>query len=136
MNAADQIHSIQIKSVRHAVRALQCADVSQHDWHQGQIMCNILSDCPAQDPSGPLAPVVHCVMVDFSTATVNVTEEIHRSDDFGDCLVILLRCGFDGELVWKHFGERESWDRISLYLTIKGERRKAKAADPFQFVYT
>jgi len=123
-----------IQSIRHAVRALQCADVSQHDWHTGQIMCNTSVERHSDEP---LAPSAHCVLIDFSSTTQSVEEEIHRTDDFGDILRILLEPStqLDAELVWKHFSTRESWDLISSSVLVNNQQRFAQATDPFEFVY-
>lgn len=52
-----------INSLRLAVRGMEHADVSQHDWHRKQILVSARSTS-----DGMLGPSVHCVLVDFSLA--------------------------------------------------------------------
>ncbi|KAK7678313.1 hypothetical protein QCA50_018661 [Cerrena zonata] len=120
-------HQVQlVQSLRHAVRVMQCVDVSQHDWHLGQILCNTVS---SNDETR-----VHCILLDFSQMSVSLDQqEFHRLDDFGRCLQILCnpKSGLDAELVWDNFGTREPWDKISSTVKVNGETRWAQQGDPF-----
>ena len=67
---------LQMTSIRHGLRVIQCADISQHDWHGGQILCN-------HSPSSQ----VHAVLIDFSATTQTVDIDVNLSkDDYGRCV--------------------------------------------------
>jgi len=125
-----------VRSTRHAIRALQRADVSQHDWHSGQIMCRVVRR-NADDPDAPQAQSVHCVLVDFSATTQSIEEEDHMNDDFGSCLAVLMGTdlGLNPEIIWQNFSEREYWDLNMLSAVVAGERRFSIAAEPYEFAY-
>ena len=111
------------------MHALQRADLSQHDWHDGQILCNI--NTSSRDPH------VHCVLIDFASVTTGLKEQdAHRGDDFSDALQVLVRpsVGIDPDLVWDNFGKREPWDRIaaSVKMPVEGDIfRWTESQDPF-----
>ncbi|OBZ76071.1 hypothetical protein A0H81_03276 [Grifola frondosa] len=121
-----------VQSARHAVRVLQYGDISQHDWHAGQILAHHAPT--ASDPDR-----VHCVLVDFSAATQSLyLSENHRDDDFGDCTEALIEegTGLFEDFVMEHMGTREVWDffkRLSGVCRFAPER---KLPDPFAFVHT
>jgi hypothetical protein len=131
-----QMSHFQVRSTRHAISALQCADVSQHDWHSGQIMCMVIRQ-NNDDPDAPQPQSVHCVLVDFSATTQSIEEEHHMNDDFGSCLAVLMETdlGLNPEIAWRNFGEREYWDLNMLSAIVGGERRFSVAAEPYEFVY-
>jgi hypothetical protein len=81
--------SFKIRSARHVVRELQSADVSQHGWHSGQIMCKVV-DQNADHPDA--LQNVHCVLVDFSATTQSIEGYDHMTGDFWSC--------FDGRGCW------------------------------------
>ena len=116
----------QIKSARHAVRILQCADLSQHDWHSGQILCNVRTL-----PTGESQ--AHCILIDFASVTVGLEEQdAHREDDFSGCLAALCEeiVGLDADLVWDTYGKREPWDTFFAKIDIKEEARWIERQDP------
>lgn len=49
---------VQIQSMRHGVRILQYVDISQHDWHGGQILIR----------RSTMVPAVHRYTVFLSTS--------------------------------------------------------------------
>lgn len=64
---------VQIQSMRHGVRILQYVDISQHDWHGGQILIR----------RSTMVPAVHCIFIDFAACSQNLTGgEDHAENDF------------------------------------------------------
>ncbi|KAK1215352.1 hypothetical protein PQX77_022036 [Marasmius sp. AFHP31] len=95
-----------IKSIRHIVSALQCADVSQLDWHPGQLLC------PRHPVQGHYA-----VLIDLTRTSMAIDpEEYHGTDDLEACYAMFcdddpdVRTGLRRELVDAHFCWREDWD--------------------------
>lgn len=109
---------------------MQYADVSQHDWHLGQILCNTV-------PSSQDETRVHCVLIDFSQASIGIDKhEFHRIDDFGQCLRTLCnpRSGFRASLVWDNFGLRETWDQIGASVNVDGESKWTIKTSPLNTI--
>lgn len=117
---------LQIHNARHAVRAMQHADVSQHDFHKEQLM--VLQ-----------VPVPHVVMLDFASASTSTQPELHENMDYVSMLMILSDRGKGRErdaTVLTHFGEQEVWDMGSNTFTDgKGGSCWVSAIDPFEWVY-
>lgn len=108
------------------VRALQQADVSQHDWHPGQILAS------RHENEG-----LHCVLVDFARATFTIEPGVrHAADDVNNCLYVLCDeedgLGLPGSLVYEHFRWREPWDTRWSY---DPDDVRFESPDPFAFVY-
>ncbi|KZT28358.1 hypothetical protein NEOLEDRAFT_1129754 [Neolentinus lepideus HHB14362 ss-1] len=126
LNTKQQVELVQ--SVGIAVRALEHADISQHDWHKGQILVNRHRSC------------VHCVLIDFACASTSLHHaDFHRDDDFGFAFdtLSLPETGIDRELIWNHLGERQCWDTISSTTVINGESRRLRSPEnPYKFVWT
>lgn len=57
---------------------------------------------------------IYSVLVNFSATTQSIERDNHRTDDFGSCLLVLMEenVGLDPGVVWRSFGEKESWDFI------------------------
>ena len=119
----------QVQSLRHALRVIQYSDISQHDWHLGQVLCNpVETRSQALDGSN-----VHCVLVDFSQASVSIDQqEFHRVDDFGQCLRTLCnpKSGFNADLVWENFGSREHWDMVAANVNVNAESKWTEKTSP------
>jgi hypothetical protein len=129
----------QMTSIRHGLRVIQCADISQHDWHAGQILCHLSS-------SGSQA---HAVLIDFSatTQTIDLDVDVSKDDDYGLCVSAIInqkRSGLGTKWVceyWDRDGmERESWDTGSfgLFEELKDGHEyywSPRDVDPYKFVY-
>lgn len=105
--------------------------MSQHDWHSGQLLCNILP-CDTE-------PEVHCVLIDFAATSQTIAKElIHETDDYSGVLRTLVgpKVGLPIELVWEKFGKKEPWDQVTLGMPVEGGGfRLATATRPFAFVH-
>lgn len=104
---------------------MQCADISQHDWHLGQILCNTI------ESNGETR--VHCILLDFSQGSVGLDQQdFHRVDDFAECLRILCDpdSGFNADLVWENFGLRESWDHMFASVKVNDKVKWTTNTDP------
>ncbi|KAG6887344.1 hypothetical protein C0995_015939 [Termitomyces sp. Mi166 len=101
-------HERQIKMVescRHAVHALDVGDISQRDWHSGQILLY----------TNPITQVNHAVLVDFGLTTQTYQEEnLNYLGNYGGMLTVLVyqNCMLNRSLIWKHFEEPDDWDPI------------------------
>lgn len=107
------------------MRVLQYSDVSQLDWHGGQILC-------ITEPT-----TTHCVLIDFASAFQTLDSFYHHGkDDYAKCLEILLdpKHGMDNELVWTQYEERETWDFGELCVKFNGKVHNLEAPDPFAFI--
>ncbi|KAK7688658.1 hypothetical protein QCA50_008196 [Cerrena zonata] len=101
-----------IRSARDGIRIFQYADISQHDWHRGQILIY-------RTANGDNKPSVHCVFIDFASCTQSTAAwEEHTRDDILNSAYSLI--GPDDvlspELVARVYGRRELWDRWSSSL--------------------
>jgi hypothetical protein len=128
----------QMTSIRHGVRVLQHADITQHDWHAGQILCHL-------PPSGSQA---HTVFIDFAATTQTLDLDVDLSnskDDYGLCVVAITTSvrkdvtGMDTKWVCEYWDrdemKRECWDANMMGLVQKEYSWKAHAVDPYKFVY-
>ncbi|KAJ8508887.1 hypothetical protein ONZ45_g8894 [Pleurotus djamor] len=121
-----------IESARHAARVLDIADVSQRDWHHGQI---IISKHPQTKED-------HAVFLDFASTTQTwVSDERNYLSNYSGTLRVLLgRLGnvsLDGTLVWKHFGDPDDWDPVMAIIPVvpRGkEARVIQAKNKFSYI--
>ena len=112
---------------------MQSCDVSQHDWHSGQILCNLPS---------PQA-LAHAVLIDFSATTQTLELDVDLSkDDYGKCTSAISHndvTGLDPEWVFAQWDredmKRESWDTNSVAMARNGHHWSSSALDPYKFVY-
>ncbi|KZT63207.1 hypothetical protein DAEQUDRAFT_770806 [Daedalea quercina L-15889] len=100
-----------IRSCRNAVRILDMADISQMDWHSGQIL--VCTNARAQ--------VDHAVFIDFASTTQTwEPEEVNVVRNYFGVLRVLLGregdVGIDPDLVWKHYGEPDEWDVVNAWV--------------------
>jgi hypothetical protein len=108
---------------------LDLADISQNDWHAGQIMLHTNSE----------TQVTHCVFIDFALTrmTWSINEPVMLSN-YSDCLRVLLnkRRGilFDRALIHDHFGGPDEWDPVIFLTAVNGEDVTLKAKDPFTYI--
>ena len=125
----------QMTSIRHGLRVIQCGDISQHDWHGGQILCNLLPSSHA-----------HAVLIDFSATLQTIDLDVNLSkDDYGQCvsaITDLKNTGMDVEWVCEYWDrdemKRECWDVYGMSLGTlggKGHSWESEAVDPYKFVY-
>ncbi|KZT02266.1 uncharacterized protein LAESUDRAFT_815464 [Laetiporus sulphureus 93-53] len=131
LSADRQIKMIQ--SCRHAARVLDLADISQRDWHNGQIILY----------TNPRTKVNHAVLIDFASTTQTwLHDELNYIDNYFGVLYVLLGrqgdVGLDPELVWKHYGEPDDWDPVEVWLPTdpprNQEKRLVKARDMFPYI--
>ncbi|KAH7916633.1 hypothetical protein BJ138DRAFT_1139528 [Hygrophoropsis aurantiaca] len=130
LSADRQIKMIQ--NCRHAARVLDVGDVSQRDWHSGEILLY----------ANPVTKLDHAVLIDFASTTQTWEENelnyIHNY--FGILRVLLGRegdVGFDPELVWKYFEDPDDWDPVRAWIPIVprgNEMRTVKAKDMFPYI--
>lgn len=94
---------MQVRGTRHALRVLQSADVSQWDWHEGQIMCH---------QTGKDRPKLGCVFLDFGLSFQSDpgfdADPGHARGDVFDVLCEDVK--LDEELVKANFDPVEVWD--------------------------
>ena len=120
----------QMTSIRHGLRVIQCADISQHDWHGGQILCNLSPSSQA-----------HAVLIDFSATMQTVDLEVNPSkDDYGRCVSAIQEVnGLDRKWVCEYWDrdemKRECWDTNGLTVVDKGYVWSSRVVDPYKFVY-
>jgi hypothetical protein len=124
--------SLKMISIRHGLHVMQCCDVSQHDWHAGQILCNLSKSLEA-----------HAVFIDFSASmqTTDIDEDL-STDDYGRCLGAISlpnSLGIDYKWVCDFWMRpemaRESWDARSMGFIKEGLNWSYRNKDPFAFVY-
>ena len=127
----------QMTSIRHGLRVIQCADISQHDWHGGQILCNLLPSPPA-----------HAVLIDFSATmqTIAIDENVSK-DDYGRCVSAITdskNTGMDMKWVCEYWDrdemKRECWDAYAMSIRTfdpegNGYSWRSGLEDPYKFVY-
>jgi hypothetical protein len=119
-------------SIQHGLRVMQCSDISQHDWHAGQILCNRSSQTQA-----------HAVFIDFSATTQTLDLDIDLSkDDYGRCVSAITRrpeTGLDPKWVCEYWNndemKREDWDTNRMTMFTEGYSWRSQATDPYEFVY-
>lgn len=122
----------QIQSCRHATRVLDVADISQRDWHAGQILLY----------TNPTTKLDHAVLIDFAstTQTWKPDEPNFINNYFGVLRVLLGNegdVGFDVEVVWKHFGEPDDWDDVVASISTRQwnkELRLVRVRDLFPYI--
>jgi hypothetical protein len=127
----------QMTSIRHGLRVVQCSDISQHDWHAGQILCNL---SPSSSSSQAQA---HAVLIDFSATTQTLDLDVDLSkDDYGRCVSAITHqdiTGLDSKWVCKYWDrdemKRESWDTSGMTMVKREYVWSSKAVDPYKFVY-
>ncbi|KAH9478628.1 hypothetical protein JR316_0009085 [Psilocybe cubensis] len=118
LSPAQQIQVIQ--SCRHAVRILDIGDISQTDWHAGQLLLY----------SHPTAQVECAVLIDFAMTIqtmhpdyVNLFQNCSRMMD-----VLLLAGprdgGLDPDLIFEHYDDPDKWDPTTASVSDKKGRRK------------
>lgn len=124
---------LQIQSCRHAARVLDVADVSQRDWHNGQILLY----------TNPTTKLDHAVLIDFASTTQTYeSHQLNYLSNYIDTLYVLLGrqgdVGLDPELVWQYFGEPDEWDPVCAHIpTVLGgdETRTVKVhKDMFPYI--
>ena len=114
----------QMTSIWHALRIIQCFDISQHDWHAGQILCN--------RPHSSSPPQAHAVLIDFSSTTQTLDLDIDLSkDDYGQCISAITHkdiTGLDAKWVCEYWDreemKRECWDTHRVALGRDGSRAR------------
>ena len=119
---------------------MQCSDVSQLDWHTGQILCNIRpSTCSSSQPQA------HAVLIDFSSTIQTLDPDVSlEKDDYGLCVNAIARqehTGMDMKWVFEYWDrdemKRECWDAgsMSAFFPKLGYIWSSRGVDPYKFVY-
>ncbi|KAF5344205.1 hypothetical protein D9756_011326 [Leucocoprinus leucothites] len=122
--------AMMIRSARQASRVLDVADITQHDWHSGQILLY----------TNPSTKLDHVVLIDFNfTSQTWDLDELNSYDNYFGVLRVLL--GHEGnvaikpEFVWDNFGDPDDWDPVQAWLTgTGGEKREVAAQDMFPYI--
>ena len=125
----------QMASIRQGLRVMQYCDVSQHDWHPGQILCNF-------PPSSHAQLEAHAVLIDFSFTTQTLDLNVDLSnDDYGDCVseIASILTGLDMKRVFEYWDRddmrRECWDTEAMTISLGGYSWSSHRVDPYRFVY-
>ncbi|KAF8957526.1 hypothetical protein BDZ97DRAFT_1846024, partial [Flammula alnicola] len=121
-----------IQSCRHAARVLDVADVSQRDWHAGQILLY----------TNPTTKLDHAVLIDFASTTQTwEPDELNYIHNYFGVLRVLLgregEGGFDPELVWEHYREPDDWDPVIAWFPTRPwskEGRFVQAREMFPYI--
>ena len=119
----------QIQSFRQGIRVLDLADVTQLDWHRGQILVHT-------DPS---TNIDHAVLIDFAyTFQTTDIEVINRASNYLQALFIFFHdtteFGLDRQWVLDHFGEPDYWDSTCCFTEIDGESKVLEALPLFPYI--
>jgi len=110
---------------------MQYCDVSQLDWHPGQILYK---------PNSP----IHAVFIDFSASTQTLDLDTDPgSDDYANCVTAIAQgslAGLDREWVfdfWKRSDMlRDDWDAASsAFFADFSCIWKSEIVDPYKFAY-
>jgi len=114
---------------------MQYSDISQLDWHPGQILCNI-----PPSTSSSSQPQAHAVLIDFSATTQTPDPDVDLSkDDYGTCASAIARVGIDTKWVCNYWDrdemKRECWDAKSMGAFFHGYIWSTRGVDPYKFVY-
>ncbi|KIM43985.1 hypothetical protein M413DRAFT_433218 [Hebeloma cylindrosporum] len=112
-----------IRSCRHAARVLDVADISQRDWHSGQILLH----------TNLKSKLDHAVLIDFASTTQTWEPDVlNMIENYFGILRILLDGkgnGFDTGIVWKRFGEPDDWDPV--HAVVQGKNVQARDMFPY-----
>ena len=119
---------------------MQHSDVSQHDWHPGQILCQVGSPASSSHRDIPS----HAIFVDFSasTQTMDLDYEL-GGDDYGDCVRTIAHSSIAGlEMQWvydywmRSDMLRDDWDGENTAIFGEGTYVwNSERVDPYLFVY-
>jgi len=120
---------IQIESFRHGIRVLDLADVTQLDWHRGQILLH----------TDAITKIDHAVLIDFAdTFQTTEIEIINNASNYLKALLILKTCtrefGFDPQWVLNHFGGPDYWDSTCWFIRICREYIVLEALPLFPYI--
>ena len=122
----------QMTSIRHGLRVMHYADISQHDWSADKILCNL-----------PPSSQAHAVLTNFSATTQTLDLDVDPSSGMimgNACLLLRITI-----LVWIWIGyggywdrdemKRESWDTNEMGVMSQGALWPSNAVDRYKFVY-
>ena len=122
---------MQIESFRHGIRVLDLADVTQLDWHRGQILLH----------TDAITKIDHAVLIDFAdTFQTTEIEIINNASNYFQALRILKtranEFGLDPQSVLDYFGKPDYWDTICGITHIHGESIVLEAPPLFPYIST
>jgi len=112
---------------------MQCSDVTQHDWHAGQILCNL---CPSLSSSSSPA---HAVLIDLSATLQTLDLNVNLAkDDYGRCVSAITHeniTGLDPKWVCEYYWDRdemkrEIWDVYRVGIMRNGYHWSSKREEP------
>ena len=125
------ISALQIQSCRHAQHVLDAGDVTQRDWHRGQILIHM----------NAVTGLPYAVLLDFANTTQTWDVEApNYMGNYYDMFEILLGCrapvGLDADLVLDHFGDPDDWDDCprSGIATRAGRKKQLRQRSIFPFI--
>jgi hypothetical protein len=109
---------------------LQHGDVSQHDWHPGQVLCTV----------NPQTQHASAILIDFALSSTTTDAAVkHWVDDLARCLAVLAdtRTGIQLEIITEIFNRREPWDVDGTRVMVfpGGHIVRFERLEPFEFVY-
>jgi len=121
---------MQIQSFRQGIRVLDLADVTQRDWHRGQVLFH----------TDPITNIDHAVLIDFAdTFQTTEIEIINRASNYFEALLIFLnhreKFGLDLQWVLDYFGKPDFCDDICGIVQIHdGESIVLEAPPLFPYI--
>jgi len=115
----------QIQSFRQGIRVLDLADITQRDWHRGQVLLHT-----------DITDIDHVVLIDFAdTFQTSEIEIINRASNYFGALYIFLvdrsKFGLDRQRVLDYFGQPDHWDSISSISMHDGSELEAPPLFPY-----
>ena len=98
---------MQIESFRHGIRVLDLADVTQLDWHHGQILLH----------TDAITKIDYAVLIDFAnTFQTTEIEIINDASNYFEALLVFLhharKFGLLDRQILDYFGKPDYWDSV------------------------
>ena len=125
------ISTLQIQSCRHAQRVLNAGDVTQRDWHRGQILIH----------TNAATGLPYAVLLDFANTTQTWDVEApNYMGNYFDMFKVLLshwrRVALDADLVLDQFGDPDDWDDFpgSDIATPAGRKKQLRQRSIFPLI--
>jgi len=126
----ENLNFLQIESFRHGIRVLDLADVTQLDWHRGQILLH----------TDAITKIDHAVLVDFAdTFQTTEIEVINDASNYFEALLVFLhharKFGLLDRQILDYFGEPDYWDSVCGITPVDGgESIVLKASPLFPYI--
>jgi len=102
-----------MESFRHGIQVLNLADVTQLDWHCGQILLH----------TDVITKIDHAVLIDFADTFQTIEIEIinHALNYSRALYVFETEFDLDQQWVLDHFGKPDYWDSTHSIIQIDGK---------------